>query len=173
MTNTTIENNEPYTLEELAELNEFEYNDAATDDFDETVAKGSPFLHVDNIERTYHSLSYALTRVDTVLVKQAEDPNITPFHYRKSVMFRRRVLWALSVLEGHPNWPAREAQGQKQWRAFAHELADLLEGTALDRKLDEVRLPDKLGGMTVRDWVARRRVKDPARVPAKEMVIAA
>lgn len=166
----TFTDDEPYEYGELIEMRAEDFNDAATDDFDRTIGEGSAFLHPDIILRTYHALNLALTRVDTNLLTKAEDPNVTAASYRSSVMFRKRTLYALTVLEGHPNWPRQMDKGQRYWRAFAHQLADAIEGTAVDRLLDEIAVPGL--DMTTRQWVARRRVKDPNRVPNKELVAA-
>lgn len=166
----TLDDTEPYEYDELIDMRDDDFQDAVTDDFDLTVGDESAFLHPDIIERTYHALNQALTRVDTTLITKAEDPDVSATSYRSSVMFRRRVLWALTVLEGHPSWPRREDGGQRFWRAFANQLADAMEGTALDGQLDKIVVPGL--GMTTRQWVARRRVKDPKRVPVKELVAA-
>lgn len=166
----TLDDIEPYAYDELIDMRDDDFQDAVTEDFDLTVGDESAFLHPDIIERTYHALNQALTRVDTTLVTKAEDPDVSAASYRASVMFRRRVLWALTVLEGHPNWPRKQDKSQRYWRAFANQLADAMEGTSLDHLLDEIEVPGLQ--MSTRQWVARRRVKDPKRVPAKELVAA-
>jgi hypothetical protein len=161
---------EPEEWERLLTLDDEDFDDELTDDFYRTTSYRSPFLHPSVIERTWTHLNHALIRVDGQIRARAEDPNVTAEQYRRTVNYRAMVIRVLLMVEGHPNWPvggsrSKRSEGQ-HWRLVAHRLAEVIEGGPDDDALDAQVAVEQ---MTVRAWLERRRIKDPSRVPAKEL----
>lgn len=166
-----------YTVAELLAMSDKDFEAAVSEDLRQTSSWRSAFMDPQVIFRTEIALIQTLSRVEEAIHRQAEDPTYSAERYAKSLTFRRMVIMCIEILDRQVIRNGGSAssvrKGLKFWRQVANELADVIEGTALDRHLDEIEVAlaggsRGDGAMTVRQWVAVRRLKDPSRVPAKD-----
>jgi hypothetical protein len=153
------------TQGELEALDDAAYAEALTADVKYAKAHSSPFQSEALITRTENALVDALWQVDIHIQQQAEDPSCPPERYKRSQNFRLLILSAIDITERRRDYYSANkgaANALRAWRAFAHELADIIEDGADAYELDEVEIP--FGGLTARQWLEVRRVKDPSRI---------
>ncbi|MDF2990243.1 MAG: hypothetical protein K0S37_757 [Microbacterium sp.] len=160
------------TVEQLRAMSDPVFYHAVTENLIVTKAYSSPFQDASIIERTEGALVNHLWRVDESLQKQAVDPDCTPERFARAQSFRRHLLATIDIVERRIAWLQGGNKNQliSAWKEFAHDLADALEHSNLASDLDELMVP--IGGLTARQWLEVRRIKDPSRVPSRDEVAA-
>lgn len=156
------------TVEELLAISDGDFRAEATEDLEYTGAHSSPFQDPQVIRRTLTSLIDSLWFVDASVRKQAVDPRVDATKYERTLAFRRHLLSVIDITERRAEWAAGPTARQiSAWKQLLHDLLDALDGGPEEWVLDDLKIP--FDNLTLRAWREIRRVKDPRRVPAKEV----
>lgn len=172
MTTHTYTPKTTYTVEQLTEMNDLDFDEAVTEDLRYVAQFKGPFQQPELADRTLHALLQKLWFADSRIQIQAEDPNVSPEQYRRTVGFRNHLIGVIDVTERRVNrLRSRDARESAEWKALLHDVLEELEGGPEEDILDEFEIP-YADGMNLRTWLEVRRVKDPSRIKVKEGVAA-
>lgn len=169
-------NEQTYTVDQLTEMDDEAFNRAVTENLRANGRQKSPFQDPSVAERTYCALLEQLWTTDAVMKRYAEDPEISAEHFARTVSFRHHLLGVMEITERRITWRSRNAG--PAWRALLNDVLDEIEGGPDDALLDEMQIPfpgrrgTKEESLTLRQWLEVRRVKDPSRIPVKDVVAA-
>lgn len=156
------------TVEELLALDDRTFADEASEDLEYTAGHQSPFQDPLVIRRTLTALLEKVWFADQTLHKYADDASVTAERYEATARFRRFLLSVVDITERRLTWmDGGHARQASAWKKILHEVLDALDGGPEEWILDEFKIP--FHNMTLKAWREIRRVKDPRRVPVKEV----
>ncbi|MGO2150822.1 MAG: hypothetical protein ACTH32_06430 [Microbacterium gubbeenense] len=164
------------TVESLINLDTQSFTQVVTDDLSLVGNAHGPFQDAKVIDRTYGALVERLSFVNETLAHKAEDPNVTPIEYARTQRFRRHIIAVLNTVERQMTWQQGvKAKQLSRWKDLLHKICDEIEGDEeFDDILDDADFQVPYGAgpgqgtfLSLRDWVAIRRIKDPSRVQQK------
>ena len=152
------------TVDELEALGESDFYEEVMEDLNFVRAAGSPFKDPRVVDRTHAALVDRLGFITESIVRKREigaDPTA-------AIRLRRHVISVLYAIEKAIEWrKAGKTRELSAWKDTLNKVLDEIEGDEeFDDILDEYSTPFK--GMSLRDWLEVRRVKDPSRIPEWE-----
>lgn len=168
-----------YTVEQLLAMSDDTFHNAVTRDLKANGRSGSPFQDPQVIDRTYEALLEHLWTTDATMQRQAEDPKISAEHFARTRAFRRHILTVADLTDLRIRRRRSSAGESAAWRKLLNEVLDEIEGGPEDAILDDLSIPfpGRRGtdepALTLREWLETRRIKDPSRMPVKELAVAA
>lgn len=137
----------------LDELDDEEYSDEMQHSLGDDI-RWAPFKETSRLERTLSALEVLSASLTDQILRHGEGENVNREWLGRARGLRGIVLARVrQVTRLEASHTARE----RMWKAFAHDLCEIVEDSDLDYELDELDAP--FGDITARQWVARRRVK--------------
>jgi hypothetical protein len=134
-----------------------------------------PFLEPGVLHSTHQHFITLLANVDRQLAQYSDGPTASPDWVRRTQGFRALILSRVRMIERRVLSGDRRVQRESgdltgreresEWKRFAHRLIEAMLEDEVDNDtfnaLDDLEAP--FGGLTAREWVARRIEKVPSR----------
>ncbi len=151
------------TVSELMEMGSRDFEEAVTEDLRVTGDWRGPFMQSETIDRTRSALSGIILSVARQLEKYSDSDESDEGWSARTESFKAFLENTLKTVDRRiASLTNGIGNKERAWRAFAHELCEIIEESNLDQELDDSIIP--FGDLTARQWLARRREKDPSRL---------
>ncbi|UOE45906.1 hypothetical protein [Agromyces larvae] len=150
-----------YTVDELRAMPEEQFEKVVTDSLVETRNWNGSFQHPDVIHRTGAALVTALALTNIRIERRRTDPRFGPEDIDRIESFRAHLLAVVESTDRRiDHLSTSTSRTVRRWKDFAEELIEVVEDSHLAWALDEI---DNPFGDTAREWIERRRIKEPSR----------
>lgn len=110
-------------------------------------------LTSETIERTADSLDGLISSLKQQLADYGDAPNPDPSWSKRTKNMLAMAESRMRQIDRHTS----KASQVSQWKAFAHDLVDIINDSDMDAELDIEMAP--FGGLTAREWRDRRDEK--------------
>ena len=141
----------------LQDLNDEEFADEMSASLGNDL-RWHPFVDGQVIEHTKSALAKLTASLDAQLLRYGAGPEADLEWVARTKGLRGIVNARTKEVDRRvARMENSHTEEKRAWKAFAHELCEIIEDAGLAVELDDLDAP--FGGITAREWVSRRRVK--------------